>query len=263
MQTLSLEKRGAVDWLTLDRPDKLNAFDLQMADELAAYFHALQHDHSVRVVVLRGAGRAFCAGVDLTAAPEPGVEMGPVAIYRAQRRYAAMILAMRRCPQPIVGLLHGAVVGGGFALALACDLRLASTGMKIKGAFLRIGLTAADIGTSYLLPRLVGKAAASELLLLGRPLDAARALQLGLVTSVVAEEQLESEGELIAQELLASAPLSLAMTKQALELNVDAQSLEAAIALEDRQQALAASSRDFQEGIMAFVQKRPADFKGV
>lgn len=260
--TLAVERRGAVEWLTLNRPERLNAFDLRMAGELTRYFDDLRHEASVRVVVLRGAGRAFCAGVDLAAPPEPGVQLGPVSIYRAQRRYADMILAMRRAPQPIIGLLHGAVAGGGFALALACDLRLAATDLKIRGAFLRVGLTACDIGTSYLLPRLIGKAAASELLMTGRTVDAERALRLGLVLGVSPLEALQAEATQLCDELLVSAPLALAMTKQALELNADAPSLEAAIALEDRQQALAASSKDFLEGVQAFVERRPPNFIG-
>ncbi len=163
-ETLTVEKEGAIDWLTLNRPESLNAMSRTMMLELQHYFGELYTDHDVRVVILRGAGRAFCAGLDLKEdrSDEPG---GAVTGLRVQRRVSEIVMRMRRAPQPVVSLIHGAASGGGFALALASDIRLAGPDARMNAAFIRVGLTACDVGVSYFLPRLVGSALASELLL--------------------------------------------------------------------------------------------------
>jgi len=206
-------------------------------------------------VVLRGAGKAFCAGLDLKERREPG-EGGPVNGLRVQRRVSEIVMRMRRAPQPIISLIHGAASGGGFALALASDIRLAGPRARMNAAFIRIGLTACDVGVSYFLPRLVGSALASELLLTGAFIDAERALKVGLVSDVVPEAELEARGQAMVDAILANSPLGVRLTKEALNMNIDAQSLEAAIALEDRQQILCAQTDDMREGIGAFLEKR-------
>lgn len=258
--TVLAETRGAVEWLTLNRPERLNAFDEATAWALCEHFTALVRRRDIRVVVLRGAGRAFCAGVDL-AADAPPVP-STLDSWNAQRAYSAMIQAMRRCPQPILGVLHGAVVGGGFSLALACDLRIGTPDLKMIPAFMKVGLTGGDIGCSWHLPRIVGRAAAADLLLRARSVDAARALQLGLVSDIVEPAALEATAQTICDEMLVVSPFGLEATKQCLDLAESAGSLEAAMALEDRQQALAASSHDFAEGVAAFQARRPPRFTG-
>jgi enoyl-CoA hydratase/carnithine racemase len=259
-ETLLVEKEGAIDWLTLNRPEALNALNRTMMLELQHYFGELYTDHSVRVVVLRGAGRGFCAGLDFKEdrSDEPS---GAVTGLRVQRRVSEIIMRMRRAPQPVVALVHGPASGGGFALALASDIRIAGPAARMNAAFIRIGLTACDVGVSYFLPRLVGSALASELLLTGRFIDAARAKEVGLVSDVVAEHDLEEAGRAIAREILANSPVGVRLTKECLNMSVDAGSLEAVIAMEDRQQILASTTGDMREGVSAFLEKRAPQYR--
>jgi enoyl-CoA hydratase/carnithine racemase len=254
-ESFTVEHRGGAHWVTLNRPESLNAMSRTMMLELQHYFGELYTRPEIRAVVLRGAGKAFCAGLDLKERREPG-EGGPVNGLRVQRRVSEIVMRMRRAPQPIISLIHGAASGGGFALALASDIRLAGPGARMNAAFIRIGLTACDVGVSYFLPRLVGSALASELLLTGAFIDAERALKVGLVSDLVPEADLEARGQAMVDAILANSPLGVRLTKEALNMNIDAQSLEAAIALEDRQQILCAQTDDMREGIGAFLEKR-------
>jgi enoyl-CoA hydratase/carnithine racemase len=255
--TLLVRKDGAIDWLTLNRPDSLNALNRTMMLELQHYFGELAIDHAVRVVLLSGAGRGFCAGLDLKEAGSSELG-GAVSGLRLQRRVSEIVVRMRRAPQPIVALLNGPASGGGFALALASDIRIASPSARMNSAAIRIGLSGCDIGISYFLPRLVGSALASELLLTGRFIDARRALAAGLVSRVVAAGELAAAGKEVAEEILRNAPLGVRLTKECLNASLDAGSLEAVIALEDRQQILAAQTGDWREGMAAFLEKRKA-----
>ncbi len=256
-ETLRIEKQGQVDWLTLNRPDALNAIDTPMVTELRDYFGGLQEDADTRIVVLRGAGRAFCAGLDIKQA---GAGRGGAPFGRGlgfQGYLAEVYVRMRRCPQPIVALVHGAACGGGFAFALASDIRIAGESARMNAAFIRIGLSACDMGVSYLLPRLVGSSIASELMLTGRFIHAERALATGLVSEVVPDEALADAAAPYIEEMLTTSPMGLRMTKEGLNMGVDAGSLEAAMAVENRNQLLCAQSPDAREGMRAFLEKRP------
>jgi enoyl-CoA hydratase/carnithine racemase len=259
-ETLKIEKDGAVDRVTLNRPDSLNALNPQMVDDLLDYFAKLYWDRSVRVVTLKGAGKAYCAGLDLKARSNSSAEAvntrGPADGLVSQRRISEIVMRMRRCPQPIVSMIHGPACGGGFALALASDIRIAGQSARMNAAFIRIGLSACDIGVSYFLPRLVGVSVASELMLTGRFINAERALRVGLVSEVVPDDALESAAAPYVTEMLTTSPLGLRMTKECLNMSVDAGSLEAAIAMEDRNQILCAQTQDFGEGVRAFLEKR-------
>jgi len=253
-QTLEVKREDALTWLTLNRPEALNALDTAMVDELRDFFTKLASDRATRVVVMRGAGRAFCAGLDLKEQrPQNG---GVPEGLRQQRRISELPLLMKRAPQAFIACVHGAACGGGFALALASDVRLAGASARMNAAFIRIGLSACDIGVSYFLPRLIGASIASELLLTGRFIGAERALAVGLVSAVVPDDQLEAEARTLAQEMLATTPLGLRLTKECLTASIDAGSLDSVIAMEDRNQILAAQSQDFREGVSAFLGKR-------
>lgn len=263
-KTLIVKKQGAVDWVTLNRPDALNAMNPELVDELQDYFGKLYTDHSVRIVVLKGAGRAFCAGLDLkerSNRPDADATSGsPQSGLVAQRRISEIVMRMRRCPQAIISLIHGPACGGGFALALASDIRIAGKSARMNAAFIRIGLSACDIGVSYFLPRLVGVSVASELMMTGRFINAARAERVGLVSEVVPDDELEEAARPYIEEMLATSPIGLRLTKECLNMSVDAGSLEAAIAMEDRNQILCAQTNDMKEGIAAFLQKRKPEF---
>jgi len=254
-ETFRIEKRVAADWVTLDRADALNAMNERMIDELADYFGRLGSDRATRVVVLRGAGKAFCAGLDLREMADLITRLDMPGRLAFQQRLSSIFIAMRRCPQPIVCLVHGAASGGGFALAVASDIRYCTPDARMNAAFIKVGLSGCDVGMSYRLPRLVGASVASELLLTGSFIDAARAEALGLVTGVVANEELDAAGERVVQQLLQADPQGLALTKQGLEVGLAATSLESAIANEDRQQTLLSGEEGFRSRIRAFVAK--------
>lgn len=255
--TITVEKRGAADWLTLNRPEVLNAISVDMVRELDDYFGALYHDRETRVVVMRGAGRAFCAGLDIKDRAGRDQKVIPFGGgFGFQGFLAGVYIKMRRCPQPIVSLVHGAACGGGFAFALASDIRIAGESMRMNAAFVKLGLSACDMGVSYFLPRLVGVSVASELMLTGRFIHAPRALATGLVSEVVPDDKLEEAAQPYVEEMLRTSPMGLRMTKEGLNLAVDAASLEAAMAIENRNQLMTAASPNFAEGMQAFLEKR-------
>jgi len=258
-RTVTVTHDGAIDWLCLNRHDRLNTITPEMCDELQHYFDALHRNLAVRVVILRGEGREFCAGYDLKAADR--VSAGPIIGMTVQRQVSEVFMRMRRCPQPIICLAHGATTGGGFAFALASDVRIVAHDVKMNVAMIKVGLTGCDVGISYFLPRAVGQSIAAELMMTGRFIGAARALALGLVSEVVAAEELESAGRALANDMLKTSPLGLRLTKEGLRLATDAPSLEAAAALEDRGQILCASAGFFEEGIAAFREGREAHYR--
>ncbi len=254
-ETIHIEKRGAVDWLTLNRPESLNAISTQMVTELRDYFGGLAEDESVRIVVMRGAGRAFCAGLDIKQAGDR--EDNPFGGGMGFQGYLAEVyIRMRRCPQPIVALVQGAACGGGFSFVLAADIRIAGKSAKMNAAFIRLGLSACDMGSSYFLPRLVGTSLASELMLTGRFIHADRALATGLVSEVVEDNELETAAQPYIDEMLATSPMGLRLTKEGLSIAIDAAGLEATMAIENRNQLMCSRTEDFKEGMNAFLEKR-------
>jgi len=256
MADLELRQDGDVVWATMNRPDRLNALNRNLVKELREFFVDLYWRRDVRVAVLSGPGTAFCAGLDLKERGDNADGRSIGSGLTRQREISEIVIAMRRCPQPIVACVDGAAAGGGFALALASDVRIATPRTRMNAAFIRIGLSACDIGVSYFLPRMVGSSVAAEYMLTGRFLDAKRAYELGLVSRVVEPEQMAAEAQGFVDDMLHATPLGLRLTKEALNHAIDAQGLEAAIAMEDRNQILASSDGDFQEGVRAFLEKR-------
>jgi enoyl-CoA hydratase len=257
---LIVDKRGAADWVTLNRPDQLNTLNPKLLRELNDYFAALERDYAVRVVVLRGAGRAFCAGLDIKASSGAPIGSDADAMLRSQREFSGLVMRMRRCPQPVIGLLQGHAAGGGFSIALGCDVRIAAEGTKMNCAFIKIGLSGCEMGASYHLPRLVGTSVAAELLYTGRFIDAERALRLGLVSDVVPLDRLEAAGQALVDDMLATAPLGLRLTKECFWAAVDGNDLPSAIAMEDRNQVLTVANGDLAEGMRAFLEKRKPNY---
>ena len=264
-ETLTVDREDHLTWLTLNRPDALNAMSATLVRELRQFLWELPDDSRTRVLVLRGAGRAFCAGLDLKERPSDGggVAGSVTAGLRSQRTISELVMLMRRAPQPIIAAVHGAACGGGFALALAADVRVAGASARMNAAFIRLGLSACDVGVSYFLPRIVGASVAAELLLTGNFIDTTRAERTGLVSRVVPDAELEGAARAMAHDMLRNSPLGLRLTKECLKLSLDAGSLEEVVAMEDRNQILAAQGGDFQEGVLAFLQKRPATFRDV
>lgn len=254
-ETFTLERRGAVDWLTLDRPDALNAMNARMITELAEYFAARVDDNDTRVIVLRASGRAFCAGLDLKEIAGLIEDLDAAARLRFQQRLSSIFVNMRRCPQPIVCLVQGAAAGGGFALALAADIRYCTPDARMNAAFIKVGLSGCDVGMSYLLPRAVGTSVATEMLMTGSFLDAERARSLGFVSAIVPAGELDAAGEKMTAALLQADPLGLALTKQGLQVGISAPSLDSAVANEDRQQSLLSGAEGFRARVRAFLSR--------
>jgi enoyl-CoA hydratase len=259
-ETLDIDRRDGAVHCTLNRPRALNAMNPALVDDLHAFLDELTRDQSVRVVVLRGAGKGFCAGLDLKESADVGAG-GVAAGLRVQHRIAEIALKMRRAPQVFVACVHGAACGGGFMLALASDVRIAGESARMNAAFIKLGLSGCDVGVSYLLPRLVGASVAAELILTGRFIDAERARELGLVSTVVADAALDGEADRLVAELLDTSPLGLRLSKECLNASLDAGSIDAVVAIEDRNQILCTQTDDFREGVRAFLEKRRPNFQ--
>ena len=247
--------------VTLNRPDKVNALTFPMFDELTALCTDVAGDESVRVLIVTGAGRGFCGGLDLQAAAELP-EMSAPEFLRGQEKWAGVSLALRRLATPVIAAVNGAAAGAGLSIALACDLRIASTAARFNAAFVRIGLTGGDMGSSWLLPRIVGLGIANELLLTGRFVDAEEAGRIGLVNRVVEPDKLLPAALETARLIMANSPFAVRLTKRVVQANLGAATLETAIELENRNQALAAATADHREALAAFLARRPAVFSG-
>ncbi|QLC22461.1 enoyl-CoA hydratase/isomerase family protein [Parasphingopyxis sp. CP4] len=257
---LHIDTRDAIEVVALNRPDALNTMDESLIFALQDYFRGLLERPEIRIVVLRGEGRAFCAGLDFNGWRNDGshgvIDHG----WRTQRSIATVMQLMRQCPQPIIALGHGAACGGGFSLLLASDVRYAAPDLRMNAAYIKVGLGGCDMGSSYFLPRLVGASVASEYLLTGKFMDAEKALSCGLVSEIVEHDSLMDRAMALADEMLATAPMGLRLTKDALNRNIDANGLADAMAIEDRQQVMMAVTEDHREAISAFLEKRPPKF---
>ena len=266
-KSLEFDCRHQIGWLTLNRPDKLNAISIEMIGELRDFFASLEEHLEARVVIVRGAGRAFCSGVDIEdmaghmgkGAPDGKGPGGPATYgHILQRVLGDIVVQMRQAPQPLIAAVRGHAVGGGFSLAMACDVRLATESARFTGAFIKAGVTAGDLGATYFLPRLIGLSRAAEYLYTGRTMDAATAERIGFVSRVVPEDQLDQAATELAQEMLNATPIALRMTKELLNINTDAPSLMAATQIEGRSQILCGFTEDAQEAAKAFhFEKRP------
>jgi 2-(1,2-epoxy-1,2-dihydrophenyl)acetyl-CoA isomerase len=254
---LRVEVEGPIATLTLDRPEALNALTVPLKRALLEALTSLGADASVRAIVLTGAGRAFCAGQDLAERAEP--DAAPLEV-ELRERYNPIITAMRAIDQPIIAAVNGVAAGAGASLAFAADLRIAASGARFVLAFGRIGLLP-DSGATWTLPRLVGPAWAAELALVGDPIDADVALRIGLVSRVVAGDDLLPEAHRVAEGLASGAPLAVSATKHALDAAWDrtlAETLEA----EAEAQGRLGATTDHGEGIAAFREKRAPRFTG-
>ncbi len=256
-KTLRIERDGAVDWLTLNRPDRLNTLTGTMVQELCEYFEGLKSNFAVRIVVMKGAGRAFCAGLDIKEHLDG--DRVPEGAGRTRPGYHLfdIVRLMRACPQPIVALLHGPACGGGFAMALAADIRVAGESVRMNDAFVALGRSGCELGLTYFLPKIVGLGIATELMYTGSFIDDKRALAVGLVSCVVPDAELEKAAAEFVGPMLRTAPLGLRMTKETLNTALKVSDLNAVIDLEERAQQICGRGPDFEEAMRAFLEKRP------
>ena len=253
------EPASGVRVLTLNRPHRLNAMSGELIRDLHAAIDDVAADDTCRVVVLTGAGRGFCAGLDLKERPSrrPGTIASPQSRMHVQQAIASLVPKLRNLPQPVIAAVNGPASGGGFALALAADIRIAAASARFNAAFVRIGLSGCDIGVSWLLPRLIGAGRSHELLLTGRLVDAAEAGRIGLVNRVVADDELLDAALGLAAEITANSPMGVWMTKEVAWSQLEVGSLQAGIDLENRTQIMTTFTRDHEEQVAAFTEKRP------
>jgi enoyl-CoA hydratase len=264
MSTVLLERPAdGVVLLTLNRPDKLNAMDVGLVSDLHAALDEAGADRSCRAIVVTGAGRGFCSGLDLAgygAAPD-AADRGPVgAGFATQQHIAALIPRLRSLHQPVIAAVNGPAAGGGLALALGTDVRIAAASARFNVAFVRIGLSGCDIGVSWLLPRLIGASRAWELMLTGRVIDSDEAERLGLVTRVVPDGSVVEAALETAALIAANSPWGVRMTKEVAWSQLEIGSLQAGIDLENRTQILSSFTDDMREAMAAFLEKRPAAY---
>jgi enoyl-CoA hydratase len=256
--------RPGIALVTLNRPHRLNALTSEMLTHVYDVFTQLGRDHTVRVIVVTGAGRGFCAGDDLLDYHAPAwvpTEVGPAHSHMYQQKYVAeLVPRMRALPQPVIAAVNGPAAGAGYALALGADLRLASESALFVDAFVKIGASGAEMGLSWLLQRTVGATRAAELVLTGRRVDAAEAAAIGLVLRTVPDDALIDAAVSLAEEIVVNTPLGTWMGKATLWSNLEISSLEAAIDLEARTQILTLGTEDAREQLLAFRERRPARY---
>jgi enoyl-CoA hydratase len=260
---LASQPRPGVTVLTMNRPERLNAMSAELVTDLHAAFDDVADDPTCRVVVLTGAGRGFCAGLDLKGfgSPPGAMDEGrPQAGLRTQQHIATLIPQMRSLRQPVIAAVNGAAAGGGFALALGIDVRIAGASARFNVAFVRVGLSGCDIGVSWLLPRLIGASRAWELLLTGRIVDATEADRIGLVTRVVPDDELVASALETASLIAANSPWGVRMTKEVAWSQLEISSLQAGIDIENRTQILSSFTEDHREALAAFLERRPPAF---
>jgi len=261
-KTLTFEEpEKGIGLITLNRPERLNAINMAMLDDLYALFADLAKREDVRVLVLAGAGKGFCSGADLkdeNISGEEGLKLFSAAslhLEKIQKVYAGVIEVMVKQPQPIIAVVNGAAAGGGFSLALAADVIIAGPKAKFIASFINIGLSGGELGTTYLLPRAVGRAKAAEILMTGRTVGAEEADRIGMVSRLVDEDALMETAMQTARTMLGKTPLGLRQTKETLRLNLNAPNLESAIELENRNQSILCCAPEFFEAVMAFMGK--------
>ncbi|MCF2527909.1 enoyl-CoA hydratase/isomerase family protein [Yinghuangia soli] len=244
----------------LNRPERLNALSPSLVGDLITAFRSLNRERGIRAIVLTGAGRAFCSGADLSGEPDPAPDAegrGKVGlVYRTQEHLVDLMLAVHECEKPVIAAVHGAAVGGGLALALASDLRVADETAKFGSVFIKVGLSSADVGTSYLLPRLVGPTRAAELMLTGRHFSAAEADRFGMLNALTpAGGHLDAALELAGQ-IAQNSEYGVWMTKKGLWSGIEAHSMRQQLELENRTQVLGTFTGNMTEAAAAFRERR-------
>ena len=245
--------------LRLNRPQKLNAMTTELVEGLHQALDHIAVDPECRVVILTGSGRGFCAGLDLSgygSAPHTEHLGTTQRSFAVQKHIASLISHMRAIPQPIIAAVNGPAAGGGLALVLGSDIRIACASAKFNVAFIRVGFSGCDIGTSWLLPRIVGVARSQEMMLTGRVIDAQEAYRIGLVVDLVQDADLDNAAMAAAQRVMLNTPFGVALTKEAMWTALEIPAMQSAIDLENRQQILSSHTQDARESMLAFLEKR-------
>jgi enoyl-CoA hydratase len=247
--------------ITLNRPQCLNAINLDMLDDFFALFDYLNKSEDVRVIIITGAGRGFCSGADLTddrVSTEAANWFTNAATHliKIQKVYSRLIVEMKRLVQPIIAAVNGHAAGGGMCVALASDVIIGSPQAAFTPSFINIGLSGGELGTTYFLPRIVGSARAADILMTGRTVDSTEAEKIGLVSRLVEADRLMEEALQVAHAMLDKSPLGLRFTKETLNQNLNAPSLETAIELENRNQSILCLTPEFFKAVEEFGKRK-------
>ncbi len=269
------EREDGISIITFNRPNRLNAINFQFVEDLQDYLNTLENNLGIRVVILTGEGRAFCSGLDLKDGQVIFKKNVPEGLQKfeylqnkdkikraviVQKLISQLMITLRRIPQPVIAAIKGAAYGGGLTFAMAADIRIAGESAKFCNAFINIGLSGADCGSSYWLPRLIGFSRAAEFMYTGRVFNAQEADKIGFVSKVVPDDEVLYEALKIAKHILTKSPMGIRFTKDALNINVDASSLESATKLENRTQVICINADDALEGVFATLEKRESKY---
>jgi len=271
-ETLKTEEReDGIAIITFNRPDSLNAMSLQFTEEMLYYLTTLEENYKIRIVVLTGEGRGFSSGLDLKESQILAKKRVPEEYHKfeymkstdlvkrsiiAQKKLSEIMVKLRKIPQPIIAAVNGPAYGGGLGMVLASDIKIAAESAIFCNAFIKIGVSGTDMGSSYWLPRLIGFSRAAEFMYTGRDMDAHEAEKIGLISRVVPNDNLLEEAIKTAKIILSRSPMGVRLTKEALNLNLNAPSLEAAINLENRNQIIMLNTKDAPEGAFSLLAKR-------
>ena len=266
-QKISVErwKSGPIYICTFNDPENLNAMSYLQMSEFNDFLKRVRYDHECRVIILTGAGRSFCAGLNLNDLTlDPPDDMGRVQrdFYLMQRMCSDQIINMRACEQPIIGALKGYAVGGGMSLSCACDLRILGESYKMNAGYLAIGYSGTDMGGSYYLPKIVGYARAAEIMMTARRFTAEQLGQWGFANKVVPDEEVLPAALELAEEIVThTSPFGLRLTKECLQASMDGSSFDAQVKLENRNQVLAANTQDGLDGVLHMRDRKSASRK--
>lgn len=271
-ETIKIEERNdGISIITFNRPERLNAMSFQFTEDMLDYLSTLEDSYTIRILIITGEGRGFSSGLDLKESqifykkrvPEEYEKFKYLTandiVKRsviAQKRLSKVMIKLRKIPQPVIAAVNGPAYGGGLGLAIASDIRIASESAVFCNAFIKIGVSGADMGSSYWLPRLIGFSRAAEFMYTGRDMNAKEADKIGLVSRVVPDNDLLNEALKIAKSILNKSPMGVRLTKEALNMNVDAPSLETAIEIENRTQTICINTKDAPEGAFSLLAKK-------
>lgn len=257
---LLLDKSGCSVWtMHLNSPSRLNALSDAMVHNLHQMLGEIDQSDVCKVLLLTGAGRGFCSGFDLSLADDaPGSEVGEALAWtRRQENFAGLIKRIQSLHQPVIAAINGPANGAGFGLALACDIRIASSAASFNAAFIKVGMSSCDIGVSYLLPRSVGTAHAFDIMLTGRIVQADEAMRMGLISRLCEPDNLLEQAHALGTQIAANDHFAVWMTKRGMWANLEASSLNAALELENRTQILARTTGVLKTKAQAFKQRKP------